>query len=110
MGLLQLATTVIVIDAALLAGAKAGIALRYLYPDRWPPPDRTSLERGELAAAFSLMLAQTVSALLWDMWHDNHRAFAQFPLKIRLALTIPALILATVALISHAFRIWWGKH
>lgn len=98
-------TAIFCMDTSMLAGLALALAVQYMSPNYFKVPYRTPLERGLLAIAFMLLLMQACSALLWDMWHDNSHAFAQFPLGWRFTLTFPAVVLANVSLIRRALRI-----
>lgn len=101
----EIVSAVVTIDASMIAGLSLALAIQYMNPLYFTPPYRTPIERGLLAIAFLLLLTQTTTAMLWDMWHDNTQAFAQFPLGARFTFTLPALLLTNFALIKRAIRI-----
>jgi len=58
-----------------------------------------SLAQKAFIVAFLLLLLLSAAAIDWDIVHDNRLPYAQFPFGLRLALSIPALVLSNFAVV-----------
>ena len=56
-----------------------------------------------IGISYACLLVQDSSTLLWDVMHPDP-LHSQFPILIRLLLTIPALTLAAICAVQIVFR------